>query len=143
MALHLMPDDEQDGRHTFTDGCPCKPSKSEGHATVGAGRNRTPYRGVIYRHQHLEAPAPVELHDRIAVPDDEADYVTEACGHVVVEVNGEWQHHDIPDDGAPHAPTSECGCGPQRSTSDLGHIVYEHDDQGDDVNALYREVFGE
>jgi hypothetical protein len=25
--------------------------------------------------------------------------------------------HLIPDDGAPHAPTSECGCGPDRSTT--------------------------
>lgn len=52
----------------------------------------------------------------------------EECGHEVVTENGEEQHHEIPDDGAPHAPTSECGCCPQRHLVD-GHVVYEHFDQ--------------
>lgn len=50
------------------------------------------------------------------------------CGHTIVDVAGESQHHEIPDDGAPHAPTGECGCGPQRHLAG-GHIVYEHVDQ--------------
>jgi hypothetical protein len=50
------------------------------------------------------------------------------CGHVIVTIDGEPQHHEIPDDDAPHAPTSECGCGPQRYTVG-GHVVYEHVDQ--------------
>jgi hypothetical protein len=58
-------------------------------------------------------------------PDVEAD---DECGHAVVAVAGEIQHHDIPDDGAPHAPTSECGCAPQRHLVN-GHTVYEHVDQ--------------
>jgi hypothetical protein len=43
-------------------------------------------------------------------------------------------HHQIPDDFAPHAPTSECGCKPLLHA--LGwRLVYEHVDQdaaGDD-----------
>ncbi len=54
--------------------------------------------------------------------------VDDECGHLVTVVSGEHQHHDIPDDGAPHAATSECGCGPQRYVVD-GHIVFEHVDQ--------------
>lgn len=36
--------------------------------------------------------------------------------------------HEIPDDGAPHARTSECGCGPQLATR-AGGPVYVHTDQ--------------
>lgn len=54
--------------------------------------------------------------------------VDDECDHVIVTVAGEPEHHAIPDDGAPHAPTSECGCGPQRYIAG-GHIVYEHVDQ--------------
>jgi hypothetical protein len=152
VALHAIPDDEQDGRHQRTPECPCRPARAEGHATVGVGRQRFPYRGPIYTHGPLAAPAPepevapgpvLELHDRIAVDDDDPEQGPEAsCGHVIVDVDGEQQHHDIPDDGEPHAPTTECGCGPQRNTSEQGHVVYEHVDQGADVEALYREVFG-
>lgn len=46
------------------------------------------------------------------------------CGHYVVHVEGEEQHHAIPDDSAPHAPTSECGCGPQRV--DARQVIYLH-----------------
>jgi hypothetical protein len=60
--------------------------------------------------------------------DDPAD--TE-CGRTVVQAGGETQHHDIPDDGAPHAPTTECGCSPQRVMVG-GHVVYEHADQDAD-----------
>lgn len=35
-------------------------------------------------------------------------------------------HHAWPDDGAPHAPTSECGCGPQRLELSPVLVVYEH-----------------
>ena len=54
--------------------------------------------------------------------------VDDECGHVIARVAGEQQHHEIPDDGAPHVPTSECGCGPQRYLAG-GHVVYEHADQ--------------
>lgn len=37
----------------------------------------------------------------------------------------------IPDDGAPHSRTSECGCGPQRHITPDGP-VYVHNDQRDD-----------
>jgi hypothetical protein len=78
----------------------------------------------------------------VAPAADPASGPEAACGHVVVETEtGEWQHHDIPDDGSPHAATTECGCSPQRDTSS-GHAVILHVDQGDDVNDLYREVFG-
>jgi hypothetical protein len=60
-----------------------------------------------------------------------ADPETE-CGHTIVDAGGEAQHHDIPDDGAPHAPTSECGCSPQRVLVG-GHVVYEHADQDADT----------
>lgn len=39
--------------------------------------------------------------------------------------------HEIPDDGAPHAPTSECGCGPAREYRG-GRPVYVHVDQRPD-----------
>lgn len=39
--------------------------------------------------------------------------------------------HDIPEDGAPHAPTSECGCSPQLTERD-GR--YAHNDQADVVD---------
>jgi hypothetical protein len=57
-----------------------------------------------------------------------ANLSTAECGHTLALVDGELQHHDIPDDGAPHAATSECGCGPARYDV-RGHIVYEHVDQ--------------
>lgn len=41
--------------------------------------------------------------------------------------------HLIPDDGAPHAPTSECGCGPDRVLRG-GRYVYVHTDQRPDDN---------
>ena len=52
----------------------------------------------------------------------------EECGHHLVDVAGELQHHNIPDDFAPHVPTSECGCGPALHVV-AGHVVYEHVDQ--------------
>ena len=63
-----------------------------------------------------------DLHERAAV------LIDDECGHVVVEVDGEQQHHDIPDDGAPHAATGECGCAPHRYEVN-GYAVYEHADQ--------------
>lgn len=114
MALHKFTDG--DAGHEHTEACPCRPGKSEGYATVGTGRNRHPYRGVIFTHGQLPAPA-------------EDDEPAEAdCGHIVVDAGGEQQHHEIPDDSAPHAPTTECGCGPQRETRG-GHAVIVHVDQ--------------
>lgn len=128
MALHEIPDDGT--KHEPSSSCPCRPK---------AGKRSD--RGVIrtvYAHHEQEAPAPLQLSDRISVPAGEADYVAppadpevgpEAeCGHVVVRVDGEWQHHAIPGDDAPHSASAECGCGPQRHDVD-GHIVYEHVDQ--------------
>jgi hypothetical protein len=76
-------------------------------------------------------------------PDPDAVVRAAECGHAIADVDGEQQHHAIPDDGAPHSATSECGCGPQREMRD-GHVVYVHDDQGHDEQSeqLYREVFG-
>ena len=54
--------------------------------------------------------------------------VDDECGHVIVTVADQTQHHEIPDDGAPHTPTGECGCAPQRYTAG-GHTVFEHVDQ--------------
>lgn len=56
------------------------------------------------------------------------DRAGSGCGHVVIDVDGDEQHHDIPDDGAPHAPSSECGCGPAVRLAGP-HRVYEHVDQ--------------
>lgn len=39
--------------------------------------------------------------------------------------------HLIPDDGAPHTPTGECGCGPSRELRG-GRAVYVHVDQQPD-----------
>ncbi|MFI5933726.1 hypothetical protein [Actinoplanes sp. NPDC051494] len=44
------------------------------------------------------------------------------------EFGGRDEHHEIPDDGAPHAPIRECGCSPQSYTVS-GHIIFEHVDQ--------------
>lgn len=38
-------------------------------------------------------------------------------------------HHHIPDDGAPHAPNGECGCGPHLSGQGTAVWVYAHTDQ--------------
>lgn len=154
MALHIVPEGEEE-RHQRDETCPCRPAKTEGHADVGHGRNRTPYRGVIFTHASVppippatgdelaaliaETAVPMtRLSDRISVPTALVGHVAPAedpesgpeadCGHVVVEVDGEWQHHDIPDDGAPHSASGECGCGPARVTV-CGHVVYEHVDQ--------------
>lgn len=39
------------------------------------------------------------------------------------------EKHEIPEDGAPHELSSECGCCPQRHEIG-GDVVYEHFDQG-------------
>ena len=59
---------------------------------------------------------------------EDFDLAHDDCGHVIVNVDGEVQHHEIPDDGAPHAPDGSCGCRPQRYDVH-GVIVYEHVDQ--------------
>lgn len=60
--------------------------------------------------------------------DPDIDLTDDECGHTIVVVARQTQHHEIPDDSAPHAPTSECSCGPQRHFV-TGHVVYEHIDQ--------------
>lgn len=101
MARHDIP---QDGvKHIPAPDCPCQPAARK---ALDRGVRRT-----VYAHQaarkHPEMPA--------------------RCGCTVVAVDGDDQHHTIPDDGTPHAPTSECGCDPQRRTV-AGHVVYEHVD---------------
>jgi hypothetical protein len=54
------------------------------------------------------------------------------CDVVAVEtVDGRRveAHHSWPDDGAPHAGSSECGCGPARREVSESLVVYEHIDQ--------------
>jgi hypothetical protein len=45
--------------------------------------------------------------------------------------------HEIPDDGAPHAPDTSCGCGPQRveglRPDGTRGVTYAHVDQGDQL----------
>jgi len=165
VALHVIPEGE-DAQHQRDENCPCFPAKTEGHTDVGRGRNRTSYRGVIYTHASTPATRPAAasadelaslvaevagipmsmLSERVSVPTALLEYVAppadpesgpEAdCGHIVIDVDGEWQHHDIPDDDAPHSASSECGCGPARRMIH-GHIVYEHVDQdGEHVDDL-------
>lgn len=131
MALHQIPEAEAD-RHTQEQACPCGPDKVEGHATIGTGRNRHSYQGVIFRHRAMPVPA-------AAVEPDPAELPEAACGHLVVD----GVHHEIPDDGAPHSTTSECGCGPQLAGQGSEHVVLVHVDQAADpeTEALYREVF--
>lgn len=38
-------------------------------------------------------------------------------------------HHQIPDDTAPHVPSTECGCGPQAVENPDGVILFTHIDQ--------------
>lgn len=145
MALHEIPDDGTTHIHVVQ--CPCGPTTSKRR------RRADGFLQTVITHHERPAPNPVALSDRISVPAGEADYVASpadpdsgpeaVCGHVVIQVRGEWQHHAIPDDGAPHAATSKCECGPQRDTSERGHIVYEHTDQShdDESEQLYREVF--
>jgi hypothetical protein len=49
--------------------------------------------------------------------------------HTVIDGRPVQIHHVIPDDGAPHSDTSECGCGPdvRRVSDDL--MVFDHVDQ--------------
>lgn len=116
MASHEIPVDGTD--HEQAAVCPCKPSRRD---RAGGG--------VTYVHQDRR-------------PDD-TDTGREAdCGHLVIDVGGEQQHHAIPDDDAPHAPTTECGCGPQRVTAG-DHVVYQHaDPAGDDDADLWHETYG-
>lgn len=141
MALHEIPADG--AKHLASRDCPCGP-KSRKRMIKGIRR-------TVYAHQEWPTTADVMLSDRVSVPAGTAGRVAPAanpeagpeaaCGHVVVETDTGWQHHDIPDDGSPHAATTECGCGPQLDQSS-GHTVLLHVDQGDDVDDLYREVFG-
>lgn len=139
MALHKI-DKRDEAGHTRDASCPCGPVRTEGNATfrIVRSRQRFPYRGVIYTHQPLPAPVPDErlAGDVTGLP--EAD-----CGCTVVDVDGNLQHHAIPDDEAQHAPTVECGCGPQ-AEGDGRHRVFVHVDQGfsEETEQLYREVFG-
>lgn len=128
MALHEIPDDGV--KHLPGKGCPCQPTS---HKRRDRGIVRT-----VYTHHEVPTDSRLvaEMAPAVEAPETE-------CGHQVVDVGGELQHHEIPDDGHPHAPTTECGCGPQREQQN-GHVVYVHADQGHDeqTEQLYREVFG-
>lgn len=114
MATHEVPVDGTD--HEQAAVCPCQPSRRD---RAGGG--------VVYVHQDRR-------------PDDEDGAAD--CGHVIIDVAGERQHHQIPDDGAPHAPTTECGCGPQRVTAG-DHVVYVHPDPAGEADAdLWDETCG-
>ncbi len=68
--------------------------------------------------------------------DDAADEC--GCDFVVLEeVDGRRVefHHHWPDDGAPHAETSDCGCGPRLHQISDVLFVYEHLDQDEPVGA--------
>jgi hypothetical protein len=54
------------------------------------------------------------------------------CGCVLDEGHEPGAHHVIPRDGAPHAPSSECGCGPARFVSPGNVAVYAHPGGWDD-----------
>lgn len=66
----------------------------------------------------------VTVHDS---PAEESD-----CGHTIVTVAGETQHHDLPTED--HSPTSDCWCTPNRLTAG-GHVVYQHPDPEVDADA--------
>lgn len=109
MSTHEIP---LDGfTHVHVIGCPCRPQPRRRRRADG-------FLMTYYVHQ-----------DQSDDEESESD-----CGHTIVDVDGEPQHHQIPDDGIPHAPTSECGCGPQRITAG-GHIVYMHADPDGDADA--------
>ncbi len=52
----------------------------------------------------------------------------DVCGHELVDNDGVIERHQIPDDGAPHAPTSECGCSVTTVTEN-DVTVYIHTNQ--------------
>lgn len=130
MATHEVPVDGTAHQHIRN--CPCKPQ-------------------IVKRRRADGFMATVIVHQACGPEDDDQDAGAlpagiarimpgvlpeigpEAeCGHIVVQTEaGEWQHHTIPRDDAPHAPTTECECGPQRDTS-TGHLVIVHVDQADD-----------
>ncbi len=58
------------------------------------------------------------------------------CGHHVVPGPDGPEHHEIPDDDAPHAASPECGCGPQLVRAGA-HPVYVHADQDRDPEDPY------
>lgn len=129
MALHEIPADGY--KHLSSPDCPCRPKARKRRASSGV--LRTAYVHVA------GAPKSAQLAELAPVDDDQA--AETECGHVIVidENSGEEQHHQIPDDGVPHAPTSECGCGPQRDTAGA-HVVYVHaDPDGDADAALWHE----
>lgn len=69
----------------------------------------------------------VNIVDEPVEDDDGCVVVTELADQVKVKA-----HHQIPDDGAPHAPTSECGCSPEVFHTNEGVRVYLHVDQDAD-----------
>lgn len=123
VSMHQIPDDGT--KHLRGRECPCGPQVAKRRVS---GVVRT-----VFAHNEMKR----------AVPAGDVELPEADCGHIVVDVDGDQQHHEIPDDGAPHAPSTECGCGPQRVTSGE-HVVFVHVDQGadNDTEQLYREVFG-
>lgn len=71
----------------------------------------------------------------MAVAEEYVDDLVEdedcGCAVIPIEVDGRqvMTHHFLPDDESPHAPTTECGCGPElHEVSDV-LWVFEHIDQ--------------
>ena len=96
--------------------------------TVGGQRGGSRSTGVGLAEQRARAGQPPAAAAPAGVEDEQ-------CGHVIVEGLAGLEHHDIPDDGAPHVPSSECGCTPQRYLVH-GHTVIEHLDQDRDDEYL-------
>lgn len=72
------------------------------------------------------------------IDDDVREECDTECGCDFVEIifdQGERfeLHHVIPDDGAPHAPTLECGCDPDIHRVEYDLIVVDHKDQDIDL----------
>lgn len=159
MALHQVPDDGT--KHLHVRDCPCRPTARKKRIdgmmrTVYAHQEQTPPPAAVQPAGIYPASATAPTYQvppftgggvgEVYLPRPAAGPAPDGppdCEHVIVDVDGEQQHHDIPDDGGPHAPTSECGCGPQREQQG-GHVVYVHADLGfdEETERLYREVFG-
>jgi hypothetical protein len=75
----------------------------------------------------------------LEIDDEVGEECENECGCDFIEIifdQGERfeLHHVIPDDGAPHAATTECGCHPDIERVDYEFIVVDHKDQDIDLS---------